>query len=101
MYDSLQGLPRSSGPTFWDKEGANSEELCCLWESFYAEPYEKAQDLQQKLLVGIRKAERHEEVGKKDRTNRLKALGNAIVPHVAAEIMKAIRDSDNIGGEAC
>jgi hypothetical protein len=29
-----------------------------------------------------------------DRVNRLKALGNSIVPHVAAEIMRAIKDTD-------
>jgi DNA (cytosine-5)-methyltransferase 1 len=33
--------------------------------------------------------------GQKDRVNRLKALGNSIVPQVAYEIMMAIKESDN------
>ena len=35
------------------------------------------------------------EIGVKDRTDRLKSLGNSIVPQVVAEIFKAIKETEN------
>jgi DNA (cytosine-5)-methyltransferase 1 len=37
------------------------------------------------------------EIGVKDRTDRLKSLGNSIVPQVVAEIFKAIKETENEG----
>ncbi len=74
--------------------GARIEEsqgLRDLWQAFYSKPLEEAQDLQQELLERVRKIERSKEVGPtKNRVNRLKGLGNAIVPQVAEVIFRAI-----------
>jgi site-specific DNA-cytosine methylase len=51
----------------------------------------KEQDLLEELPIGIGEAKRYVAVASQ-RNPRLKALGNAIVPQVAEEIMKAIKE---------
>lgn len=66
-----------------------------LWEEFYSKPFEEAQDLQQELLERIRKIERTKEVGPtKDRSHRLKGLGNAVVPQIPELIGRAILEAE-------
>ena len=67
------------------------ETLLCMWEEFHTKPLQETQDLQQGMLERIRSLERSKKVGEK-RTDRLKSLGNAIVPQVAAVIMQAIKE---------
>jgi hypothetical protein len=66
------------------------EELHDLWKAICSKPFKKTQDLQQKMLERIRETERNEKVAS-SRVNRLRGLGNAIVPQVAAELMKIIK----------
>jgi len=87
---SLSILPCESGSIGWLQEGEEAKELRSMWEAFFALTYKEAQDLQSRMLECYRKIERRKKVGKRDRVNRIKGLGNAIVPQVAFEIFKAI-----------
>lgn len=73
----------------WIKE---DEGLRDLWAAFSAKPQQEAQKLQCELLERIRKKKRAQAVAS-DR-DRLKALGNAIVPQVAYQILRAIKEAD-------
>lgn len=69
--------------------------LCNMWTRICSQPFKETQELQQGMLEHIREAERNEKVGK-NRTDRLKGLGNSIVPQVAAVIMQAIKEIDTV-----
>lgn len=90
VCDSLSVMPRESGPIGWLQESEEAKELRSMWESFYSKSYEEAQNLQPTMLEYYRKIECRKKVEKRDRVNRIKSLGNAIVPQVAYEIFKAI-----------
>ena len=73
----------------------NDKGLRDLWESFYSEPFQEAQNLQQKLLERIRENKRTKKVGPaKDRSHRLKSLGNAVVPQIPELIGRAILEAE-------
>ncbi|KKL07186.1 hypothetical protein LCGC14_2588510, partial [marine sediment metagenome] len=93
LHDCLPEVPYEDTHGGWYL-GAwieKSQGLRNLWKAFYSKPLEEAQDLQQELLERVRKIERSKEVGPtKNRVDRLKGLGNSIVPQVAEVIFRAI-----------
>ena len=75
-----------------------AQELCDMWERFYSSSFQEAQNLFPGMLERIRKIECTKKVEgyskSRHRVERLKALGNSIVPQVAIEIMKAIKEAE-------
>lgn len=65
--------------------------LCSLWESFYTKSFEEAQNMQQKLLKQIRAYERKQKMASR-RMDRIKALGNALVPQIPEIIGRYIME---------
>lgn len=57
------------------------KEVCDLWQRICAKPFKETQDLQQRMLERIREIECNEKMGE-NRTQRLRALGNSIVPQI-------------------
>jgi DNA (cytosine-5)-methyltransferase 1 len=94
MLNSLPGLPREApqggwylGP--WIK---NSEGLRGLWQEFYSKSYDEAQDLQRTMLERVRSYKRPKAMG--SRVDRIKSLGNAVVPQVVEIIGRAIMQAE-------
>jgi DNA (cytosine-5)-methyltransferase 1 len=56
------------------------EELRGVWEDFYAQPYEEAQNMLPSLLERIGAKKRPQALG--SRVDRLRGLGNAVVPQI-------------------
>ena len=90
LHDSLPEMPHKDPRGRWllGKRIEKDQELCDLWSSFYSKPFDEAQDLQRELLKRIGQKERPKEMG--SRVDRLKALGNAVVPQQAYPIFRAI-----------
>jgi DNA (cytosine-5)-methyltransferase 1 len=93
LYCSVPELPQGNPRSLWvlgpwiEKD----KELRDLWVRFYAKPFHQAQDLQQGLLERIRTKKRPEALG--SRVDRLRALGNAIVPQIPEQIGRAIAEA--------
>ncbi|MEE9356539.1 MAG: DNA (cytosine-5-)-methyltransferase [Methylococcaceae bacterium] len=67
------------------------EELCSLWERICAKPFQETQDLQSRMLERTWEIERNEKVAS-SRVDRLKQLGNAVVPQIPELIGRAIME---------
>jgi len=61
------------------------EVLCNLWERICAESFQETQNLQQKMFERIRQIECNEKVAS-SKVDRLKSLGNAVVPQIVEVI---------------
>lgn len=105
--DCLPTMPPRSRPEGWNEESKEDEELQGLRECFHSMPQQKAFDVQQHMPLGTREKERLEAVarwldgswergiprvakGQKDRVNRLRGLGNSVVPTIVEIIGRSI-----------
>lgn len=104
LYDIVPQMPRNNGSKTWMEKNKKNSELRNLWERFYAAGFSSAQNLQSELLEQIRTIERKKEVVSADgfkltkaahRVERLKALGNAVVPQIVEIIGRAITHAVN------
>jgi len=91
----LSIMPYKGRSIGWLQENKEAKELYNMWQSFYAMSYEEAQHLQQTMFEYYRQIERRKKMEESQRTDRIKSLGNAIVPQVALEIFKVIEMMDN------
>lgn len=84
LRDCLSALPYADTQSRWllGKRISKDQGLCCLWEAFCSAPLNETQDLQRELLKRARAFERTQKMALK-RVDRLRGLGNAIVPQIA------------------
>ena len=89
LRGSLQSLPQrlAQGRAL----GISDEELRGMWDEVSAEPLKEAQDLLVPMLERAWKAQRKKTVGQ--RVNRVKGLGNAVVPQIPEIIGRAIMET--------
>jgi hypothetical protein len=94
LYDLVPELPQGNPRSFWVLGPwiKKDKELRDLWEQLYSAPFHEAQDLQQRVLERIGQKKRPEALG--SRVNRLRALGNAVVPQIPEIIGRAIMESE-------
>ncbi len=93
MCDSLSIVPCKSGSIGWIQENEEAKELRGMWESFFSKPFEEAQNMQSEMLEYYRQIKCRKTVEKRDRINRIKSLGNSVVPQLVYEIFKAIEQT--------
>lgn len=111
--DSLSWLPYKNGPTRWNPPSKENKELLNLWERVSSLSFKEAQHLLSELLERIGEAQRHEAMepwidepniprvakGVVNRVDRLRCLGNAVVPQVAQKVGEMILSCEENNGE--
>jgi hypothetical protein len=87
LRDCLSALPYADTQSRWilGERISKDQGLCCLWEAFCSATLNETQDLQRELLKRARAFERTQKMALK-RVDRLRGLGNAIVPQIAEMI---------------
>jgi site-specific DNA-cytosine methylase len=83
----------------WNKEASD---LYYMWEKFYTERFSCSQNLFRELLVSIGKNKRKQKMAFRyegrlankpyDKNNRLRGLGNSIVPQIAEILFRRIKE---------
>lgn len=105
-YDFMPGVPYKITYEGWivGEWIEKDEKLRNMWEIIRAKPFEESQYLQKKLLERIRQKECNEKMASK-RVDRLKCLGNAVIPQITEYIGRLIIHNELIvikkGGGNC
>jgi hypothetical protein len=97
-----------SGSEGWHSENQTEKVLQSMRDNVYAKSQQEAQYMQQGMLVGDWATQRHEAMawppepdcgrvatGVPNRVDRLKALGNAVVPQIPEIIGRAIMELES------
>ena len=92
LYDIVPDMSykETHGEWYLGKGIETDKLLCNLWERFYTKGQSSPQDLQSELLEYLRKIEQCKKKEKKQRSDRLKSLGNSVVPQIVEIIGRKI-----------
>lgn len=91
LRDSVPSLPCAGGLAGWLQAAQADEELRRVWQAVHSEPFEATHVMQQKLLERAGQEKRRQEVAsRKNRRERIVALGNAVVPAVAEQVGRRV-----------
>ena len=90
LRDSVPDMPYRNAHERWIVGSMleENQDLRDLWAEFYSKPFQEAQDMQQALLERIRKEKRPKALA--SRADRLKQLGNSVVPQIPEVIGRMI-----------
>ncbi len=92
LHHLVPDLPQERAHSGWllGSRIEEDEALCDLWQRVCAQPLEEAQDMLPELLERIGKKKRPEALG--SRIDRLRALGNSVVPQIPELIARRLKE---------